>query len=171
MLWIRHMFLTFLWQSFSSHTDGSSTERGPSNTTASASASNSTSWAHRASAPPRSQPQPQPLHCPGQGVSFAQLSSALLCSCPLTAAERCWRTPGSTARHQPSRDHKHKPDIPRQSVSASPSFPPETSLFMQLFELFSIEDISPCSSKRGCDVQGQRCCRLDQSTLYMYTQC
>lgn len=51
--------------------------------------------------PPRPglSPSPRPLHCPGQGVSSAQLCLALLSS--LTAAERCWRSPGSAASQQP----------------------------------------------------------------------
>lgn len=81
---------------FSLPLDGSSTERGPSTTTASASASNSTSWANSTPSPSRSQPQPtaSPLPRPGGELCFALLSS-------LTAAERCWRSPGLAASQQP----------------------------------------------------------------------
>ena len=50
--------------SFFSPVDGSSTERGPSTTSASASASNVTSWAQGPVALPQPQPQPQPTASP-----------------------------------------------------------------------------------------------------------
>lgn len=80
--------------------DGSSTERGPSTTTASASASNVASWAQGPPALPLPQPQPQPtaspLPRPGDELCSALLSSP-------TAAEWRWRSPVSTAPHY---DHK-----------------------------------------------------------------
>lgn len=114
-------------------------------------------------------PSPRPLHCPGRGgeLRSAQHCSALLSS--LTAAERCRRSPGSTASQQPHA-------MTTNQASPICLFYPPTGPSSSCLNSFpsSVKDISPCPFNGGEAKRGARGvvdCTVDKSTLYMYTQC